>query len=283
MEDDWLSLNTDVEKAILRRHTTSGQYITLTYGSTSWKSRSKIYNSAESRELLNVTNTIFSIYANRGNPSHNEINRGDTAGEYFRRNGVLPSSRIEATPSRRIWRNVRSVLVSDGNTLLPSRILPHQHHDRSWFLLHRSDSTRVWDVRNCWVRVTFKIDNYKSKYEIKRVNITQEEMIRRSMSKWCRVDVETVKSTDSTSIDESFLAGSFIAGMCNEKRSSSRVSDDLYPMKCRSYECDIRKRPAAIIKRKSRFDNTFTNRCRHALISLIGWACLSTAAADPRP
>ncbi|XP_024872050.1 uncharacterized protein LOC112454732 [Temnothorax curvispinosus] len=32
MEDDWLSLNTDVERAILRRHTTYGWYITLTYG-----------------------------------------------------------------------------------------------------------------------------------------------------------------------------------------------------------------------------------------------------------
>ncbi|XP_039305947.1 uncharacterized protein LOC105193344 isoform X3 [Solenopsis invicta] len=32
MEDDWLSLNTDVEKSILQRHTTYGRYITLTYG-----------------------------------------------------------------------------------------------------------------------------------------------------------------------------------------------------------------------------------------------------------
>ncbi|KYN43582.1 Putative odorant receptor 13a [Trachymyrmex septentrionalis] len=32
MEDDWLSLNTDVERNILQRHTAYGRYITLTYG-----------------------------------------------------------------------------------------------------------------------------------------------------------------------------------------------------------------------------------------------------------
>lgn len=78
-----------------------------------------------------MNTSAYSLYADRGNPSHNEIDRSDTAGEYFGRNGVLPSNRIKATSSLGIWRNVRSVLVSDGSTLLPSRILTHQHHDRS--------------------------------------------------------------------------------------------------------------------------------------------------------
>lgn len=75
--------------------------------------------------------SIFSLHAVPGNPSHLEVSRGDAAGGYFGCDDIFSSGGSETTSSRGIWRNVKPIFVSDGGTLLSSRILPHQHHDRS--------------------------------------------------------------------------------------------------------------------------------------------------------
>lgn len=43
IEDDWLSLNTDSERAILQRHTTYGQYLTIFYAGAKKEDRWKIW------------------------------------------------------------------------------------------------------------------------------------------------------------------------------------------------------------------------------------------------
>lgn len=160
MEDDWLSLNTDVERTILRQHTAYGRYITLTWGGTLWKSRwkisyfFKIRSKFSSFSAIDRCNTYISFHAVLGNLPYNEIARGDTVGRYFGYDSVFLSGGIEVTPPCGIRENVKSILVSDGDTHLPSRILSQQHHDRSRLLLHRSDLACVRDVRDCWVRVS---------------------------------------------------------------------------------------------------------------------------------
>lgn len=126
VEDDWLSLNMDTERAILQRHAAYGRRITLSYAGKDIENVHK----ASWRSLDVTRRPHFSSHATDGNYPHIQVKRRDTGGRHFGDDSVHLSEGIETTVPCGIWRKARSLSVSDCDTLLLSRIRSYKYHDR---------------------------------------------------------------------------------------------------------------------------------------------------------